>query len=191
MLIIIVIVHLVLFVSMFFIKNVLLTRKSKKSIRGKNKEAVLSIILINITIYVSIASILSEYLNSLFIPINFSNSSIFIFIGILFLFLSLIISLLALLQMKDSWRVGIIEGEKTELVTTGIFGISRNPYFVSYIFLFVAYILLISNLFVIALSLLSFFSIHKMILKEEQHLESLHGASYIEYKKRTARYLVI
>ena len=177
MLIIVVLIHLFLFASMFIIKNVVLTRKSKRSIRGKNKEAIISIILFNITIFVSIASLLSEYLNTLFIPLSLSNSDIILVIGILLLFASLIISLMALLQMRDSWRVGIIEGEKTKLVTNGIFRISRNPYFVSYIFLFLGYILLISNIMVIVLSLLSFVSIHKMILKEEQHLKSIHGAT--------------
>lgn len=60
-----------------------------------------------------------------------------------------------------------------------------------HLFLFVAYILLNPNVVVIALFLISIYFIHKMILKEEQHLELLHGVSYAEYKIRTARYLII
>ena len=29
--------------------------------------------------------------------------------------------------MRDSWRAGIPEGDKTEIVTTGIYSMSRNP----------------------------------------------------------------
>lgn len=76
------------------------------------------------------------------------------------------------MYMKESWRIGVKEGEKTELITTGIFALTRNPYFLSYIFLFVAYILLISNAAVVLFSIVS---IHKMILKEELFLEALQG----------------
>lgn len=93
--------------------------------------------------------------------------------------------------MKESWGVGIKEGEKTELITNGIYGLSRNPYFLSYIVLFIAYILLIPNAAVIIFSILSIISIHKMILKEELFLEALHGKKYLEYKIEVARYFIL
>jgi protein-S-isoprenylcysteine O-methyltransferase Ste14 len=93
--------------------------------------------------------------------------------------------------MRDSWRIGIIEGEKTELVTDGIFSISRNPYFLSGIIQFIAYIFLIKNLVVIIFCLLSILLIHKMVIKEETFLESLHGDKYLKYKKEVARYFII
>lgn len=175
---------------MFIVKNIVLIMKIGRSIRGKNKEAIISIVLFSITIYVAIASILSENFNSRFSPIEYLKKEIFVVIGIIFLVFSLLISFLALMQMKDSWRIGIIEGDKTELITSGIYMISRNPYFVSYIFLFAGYIFLIPNLLVMVLSLLSFISMHQLILKEEQHLQSLHGIKYSEYKKRTPRYII-
>jgi protein-S-isoprenylcysteine O-methyltransferase Ste14 len=36
-------------------------------------------------------------------------------------------SLLAQLAMGDSWRIGVDESEKTELVTAGPFAVVRNP----------------------------------------------------------------
>ena len=66
---IIIISHLFLFESMFIIKNIVLSKKLKGSVRGKNKEASLSIVLFIVTIIIAISSILSEYLNELFIPI--------------------------------------------------------------------------------------------------------------------------
>ena len=93
--------------------------------------------------------------------------------------------------MRDSWRVGIKEEDKTDLIISGIFKITRNPYFVSYIVLFLAYILLVANIIIIISALLSFFSIHKMIMKEEKYLEALHGKKYLDYKKNVPRYLLI
>lgn len=186
----IMLVHLFLFVFMFVLKNIVLIKESGQSIIGKNTEAKISIVLFNITIFVAITSVLSEDFYNYFFPIGFPQKEIFVVMGILLLGLCLIISFLALLQMRDSWRVGIIEGDKTSLITGGIFSKTRNPYFISYILLFVGYIFLIPNLLVIILSLLSFVSIHKMILKEEQHLQSLHGTNYTDYKKRTPRYII-
>ena len=188
---ILIISHLFLFESMFFIKNIVLSKKLKGSVRGKNKEASISIFLFSVTIIIAISSILSEYLNELFIPIPILSNDYIIFIGMFLLFLNLIISFLALIQMRDSWRVGIKEDDKTELINGGIFRITRNPYFLSYIVLFLAYILLVANVLIIISSLISFISIHKMIMKEEKYLETLHGQEYLDYKKSVPRYLLI
>jgi protein-S-isoprenylcysteine O-methyltransferase Ste14 len=188
---ILIISHLFLFESMFFIKNILLSKKLKGSVRGKNKEASISILLFTITIVIAISSILSDYLNELFIPIPFLSNDYIIFIGMFLLCLNLIISFLALMQMRDSWRVGIKENDKTELINSGIFRITRNPYFLSYIILFLAYILLVANVLIIISSLISIISIHKMIMKEEKYLEALHGEKYLAYKKSVPRYLLI
>ncbi|MGE5860987.1 MAG: methyltransferase family protein [Ignavibacteria bacterium] len=188
---IILISHLFLFESMFFVKNIILSKKLKGSIRGKNKEASLSIFLFAVTIIIAITSILSGYLNELFIPIPALSNEYFIFIGMFLLFINLIISFLALLQMRDSWRVGIKEGDKTDLIIGGIFKITRNPYFLSYIVLFLAYILLVANILVIISSLLAFISIHKMIMKEEEYLEALHGKKYLDYKNDVPRYFLL
>ena len=34
--------------------------------------------------------------------------------------------------LKDSWRAGIDEGQKTELVTDGVYRVSRNPAFLGF-----------------------------------------------------------
>jgi protein-S-isoprenylcysteine O-methyltransferase Ste14 len=176
---------------MFFIKNLLVSKKIKVSVRGKNKEASISILLFTITIIITIISILSEYINELFIPIALLSNNYLMFTGIFLLFLNLVISVLALIQMRDSWRVGIKEDDKTDLIIGGIFKVTRNPYFLSYILLFLAYILLAGNTVVIIFSLLSFIAIHKMIKKEEKYLEALHGQRYLEYKNDVPRYLLI
>jgi protein-S-isoprenylcysteine O-methyltransferase Ste14 len=168
-----------------------LSKKLKVSVRGKNKEASISILLFTITIIIAITSLLSEYLNELFIPFPVFAKDYLIIVGMFFLFLNLIVSFLALMQMRDSWRVGIKEDDKTDLIIGGIFKVTRNPYFLSYILLFFAYILLAGNTVVIIFSLLSFIAIHKMIKKEEKYLEALHGQRYLEYKNDVPRYLLI
>lgn len=188
---IIIISHLFLFESMFVIKNIVLSKKLKGSVRGKNKEASFSILLFIVTIIIAVTSLLSENLNELFFPIPVLFNDYIISIGMFLLFLNLIISFLALIQMRDSWRVGIKENDKTELINSGIFRITRNPYFLSYIVLFLAYILLIANILLLISSSFAIFSIHKMIIKEENYLKALHGKKYLDYKNSVPRYLII
>ncbi|MCP4370343.1 MAG: isoprenylcysteine carboxylmethyltransferase family protein [Deltaproteobacteria bacterium] len=93
--------------------------------------------------------------------------------------------------MKDSWRVGVLEDQKTELVTTGIYRFTRNPYFVSYFLMFAAYTVLLQNLILFGLSILGFLIVHKMIMKEEKYLYSVHGDTYEQYKTKVPRYMII
>lgn len=178
---------------MFLVKNIALSKKLNVNIRGKNKESSNSILLFLITIIIAISSILFENVNKIFIPIQITSplNNYFTTVGIFLLLLNLLISFLTLVQIQDSWRVGIKEEEKTELISNGIFKLSRNPYFLSYIIMFIAYNLLIANILLLVSSIASVLSIHKMIIKEEKYLELLHGEKYIDYKNKVPRYFII
>lgn len=43
-----------------------------------------------------------------------------------------IVFIASVLTMKDSWRVGVSYEEKTDLITDGIYQISRNPAFLGF-----------------------------------------------------------
>lgn len=187
----ILIVHQIIYQGLFFAKNILLKKKLKKNIRGNNKEAIISIMLFITFITISIASSIFDQLNEFLIIIPFLTHTIFKIIGILLLLLNLFLAVLSLYEMKDSWRVGVIEDDKTELVTTGIYKYSRNPYFLSYLIMFIAYTLLVNNVALLVIALLSFLFVHLMILKEEEILLKIHREFYKKYKKKTGRYFIV
>src|SRR5206468_3762826 len=54
-------------------------------------------------------------------------------LGAVLLTCSLIIFILALISFGDSWRVGIDEKSPGELISRGIFAVTRNPIFLSLI----------------------------------------------------------
>lgn len=56
-----------------------------------------------------------------------------------------VVFLAAVLCMRDSWRAGIPEKDKTELVTRGIFKISRNPAFLGFDFVYIGVAALFST----------------------------------------------
>lgn len=56
------------------------------------------------------------------------------------------IFLVSVLCMKDSWRAGIPDKDRTKLVTTGIYRYSRNPAFLGFDFMYVGLLLMYFNL---------------------------------------------
>ncbi len=173
---------------MFVIKNTLLPKKTGKQIRGKNIEASLSIFFF--TFFIIVAVVIS-FIAQPFGKIQLLNNDVAMNLGLGIIFLNLIVSAASLINLKDSWRVGILENQITELVTVGIYRFTRNPYFVSYVLMFVAYTILLQNLVLLGLSISGLFFIHKMITKEESYLYSVHGDSYLKYKTKVPGYVII
>ncbi len=183
----ILLIHQVLYQGMFFAKNIHLKKSIGKKIRGHNIEATLSILFficfIGLALFFAATSRPQGTL-PLITPAVSRGMAFFM------LLTNLIISGAALLHLKDSWRVGVLEDQKTALVTTGIFAYSRNPYFVSYLLMFFAYALLLGSLILFTLSLLGWLLIHLMILKEEKYLLNVHKDAYRQYTENVPRYLL-
>lgn len=97
--------------------------------------------------------------------------------------------LLSVLTMKDSWRAGIPEKDKTELVTSGIYRYSRNPAFLGFDLQYIGVFLMYCNALTAAFSLFAIVMLHLQILQEEQYLAAAFGPPYLAYRKRVGRYL--
>lgn len=100
-----------------------------------------------------------------------------------------IIFLASVLCMKDSWRAGIPEKDRTTLVTTGIYRYSRNPAFLGFDFMYVGLLLMYFNLSMLVVSAFAIIMLHLQILQEERYLTENYGESYREYWKHVFRYL--
>lgn len=110
------------------------------------------------------------------------------YLGIIIAFLGDIIFGLAVWTMRDSWRAGIAENEKTEFVQTGIYKWSRNPAFLGFDLVYIGVVLMFGNGILIIFSVFAMIMLHLQILQEETFLPSLFGEKYTEYKKHTFRY---
>tara|TARA_Y100000994_G_scaffold243003_1_gene240684 strand:+ start:1544 stop:2158 length:615 start_codon:yes stop_codon:yes gene_type:complete len=87
------------------------------------------------------------------------------------------------------WSSLYIEGNKTNnLITGGIYSLSRNPlYFFSFLLL-LSYCLVIKSLVVVGLSSLFWVLIYPRTIKhEEQKLLKIHGDKYLEYYNKTPK----
>ena len=99
------------------------------------------------------------------------------------------IFLLSAWCMKNSWRAGIPDKDKTELVTTGIYRFSRNPAFLGFDLMYIGVLLLYGNLLTFGFSVFAIVMLHLQILQEERYLAETFGAPYQAYCRHVFRYL--
>lgn len=95
----------------------------------------------------------------------------------------------AVLGMRDSWRVGIPESGKTEMVTNGVYSYSRNPAFVGFDLMYIGVCLMYCNVLTAIFSAFAVVMLHMQILQEEKYLSETFGEEYLIYKKTVRRYL--
>ena len=97
--------------------------------------------------------------------------------------------LLSVLRMKDSWRAGIPEKDRTELVTDGIYRFSRNPAFLGFDLQYIGVLLMYCNLLTGLFTVFAAVMLHLQILQEERWLTAVFGTEYLDYRRRVFRYL--
>jgi len=95
----------------------------------------------------------------------------------------------AQLTMGSSWRVGIDERQRTELVTGGIYAYLRNPTYLGLFLLCCGFWLIWPSCAVATWGLIFVFFLEIQVRCEEQHLLELHGETYRRYLALTWRYL--
>ena len=123
------------------------------------------------------------------IPFHFLRYQIIILIGLSLLIASLIWIWIAQTQMGMSWRVGIDEQTKTELITTGIFSISINPIFFGMEVNLVGFFLVIPNVISLLVLIAGIVLINFQISLEEHYLRTIHRNNYENYCKNVRRWL--
>jgi protein-S-isoprenylcysteine O-methyltransferase Ste14 len=92
--------------------------------------------------------------------------------------------------MGTSWRIGVDESERTELVTTGPFALVRNPIFAAMIPTGLGLALLVPSVVALAgfAALVVALELQVRIV-EEPYLLRVHGQRYAHYARRTGRFV--
>jgi protein-S-isoprenylcysteine O-methyltransferase Ste14 len=96
----------------------------------------------------------------------------------------------AQMAMGSSWRIGVDQGERTELVTEGVFSVCRNPIYTFMVIAWTGLALLVPtwlSLASIAVGILAFQV--QVRLVEEPHLIRTHGEPYLAWARRVGRFV--
>lgn len=142
-------------------------------------------ILRTITTVIVLVIIVSIYLNTTLI-----SNRIVRYLGILLIGIGTVVFIAAMITMRDSWRAGIPQGEKLQIVTKGIYRVSRNPAFLGFDLTYIGATIAFGNVALLLFSMVAITMMHLQILEEERYMETTFGGEYLAYKNRVARYLL-
>ena len=91
-------------------------------------------------------------------------------------------------RMGSRWRMAVVPGERTELVTSGLYAWIRHPIYVLSIALMIASAVIIPSAWMLAVAAIH---LSLMLIKarnEEAFLHGVHGEVYARYCARTGRF---
>lgn len=125
-----------------------------------------------------------EYLT----PISWLEIDLLRYVGYALLLASLVWVVTAQFQMADSWRIGI-DSSKTQLVSTGLFGVSRNPIFLGMVGTLLGLLLVLPNALTLTIFALDFALMQIQVRLEEEFLRRSQEGEYEEYANRVRRWL--
>ncbi|MDR2855620.1 MAG: isoprenylcysteine carboxylmethyltransferase family protein [Methanomicrobiales archaeon] len=97
--------------------------------------------------------------------------------------------ILTLVSFGDSFRVGIDTNKPSNLITGGMFAISRNPIYVCFLLFLTGLFFIHANIVIAVMGILFVLAIHRQILREEKFLGEHYGAEYEAYCKKVRRYV--
>jgi protein-S-isoprenylcysteine O-methyltransferase Ste14 len=110
-------------------------------------------------------------------------------IGVAFCTAGLALLLLSMLSFSKSFRVGIDADHPDQLVTTGVFRLTRNPIYVAFGLVLLGQFLLFSNWIMLLYLFAATWLFHRQVVREESFLRAYYGQEYLEYCKRVRRYI--
>ena len=185
---IIAIVILLAFYGCYFTKMILQRKKGIQTNQmGKGKTGLVK----RIEITMKIASLLVPAAE--FVSIVLDTSPLPLWARIAGAFVGscgVVVFIFAVVTMRDSWRAGVSETERTELVTIGIYQISRNPAFLGFDLVYIGIVLMFFNWVLLAVSAFAGLMFHLQIVNvEEDFLARTFGEAYLDYRKKVNRYL--
>ena len=154
---------------------------------GKGKQGIekkIEIMMKKTTILTFIVEIISIYFNTTMFPI------VIRIVGILLGMMGDIIFIISVLTMKESWRAGVSYEEKTDLITDGIYQISRNPAFLGFDLVYIGMCFMFFNPVLVVISLLAIIMFHLQIkYVEEPFLKQEFKEQYLQYYQQVNRYI--
>ena len=184
---ILVLIFILLFLGSFITRNLIVKNRIKRSIKAKDRLVNSSIVFSTLCFTVLFLSFSDQFYYRVGF-ISILRHPFISFIGLSLFGISIILGWLISSQLKNSWRVGVHENQKTELITSGIYAYVRNPYFLSYFIIYFSLFLVRPSILLLVLILITSFIFNRMVLKEENYLLKIHSQKYVEYRLKTGRY---
>ena len=125
---------------------------------------------------------------NLFLPIEMLDLNLLKYIGDIFVIIGTITFLIAFFNL-NSLKDLADKSDSSELKTTGIYTISRNPIYLALHIITIGFSLIIPTWLTFSCVIIFIINFHYRIKLEEKELEEFYGKDYIEYKRKVFRYI--
>lgn len=119
----------------------------------------------------------------------FFDSRVADLLGVAAIVTGLMVFAAALHVFGRSWRIGIDHDRPGQLVTQGVFAVTRNPIFLFMDLYFTGTGLIQRDVFFLLFAGVAMGGIHFQILQEEKFLLKQYGESYRRYMQEVPRYI--
>ena len=162
----------------------------KQQIIGRPPIPVVFFILAKLLVMVNLAFLMSKglsmHVEGVFAPVDVTDiiALVFLVIGAAILFLSAI-------ALNDDLIFGLSSSGAHQLRTTGIYSVSRHPFYLGFIFILFSSCLFTPHI----VNILSFGGAwiihHAIMIKEEEFLGAQYGDEYKRYAQNVKRYITL
>jgi protein-S-isoprenylcysteine O-methyltransferase Ste14 len=142
------------------------------------------------------AAILSVCLTRVFFPpidaylgmINLPNELLFNIVGICALVVGFTLAILSNFTLQSSWRSGI-DNRHIELITSGLYSLSRNPGYIGVGLAQIGFFLALPSIFSLVCMLIGLNALRLQTQLEESFLSQVHPLRYQEYCQKTPKWV--
>lgn len=112
-------------------------------------------------------------------------------IALIFLITGTVVLFLSTFKLNKDLVFGLSSSENHRLQTTGIYSVSRHPFYLGFLFILFSSCLFNPH-YINILAFIGAWIIHHFIMiREEQFLSSQYVEEYMQYKKRVNRYITL
>lgn len=106
-------------------------------------------------------------------------------------FAGITITVIAQIQMGRSWRIGVAQNEKTDLIVDGLYSKSRNPIYFGILLYWLAVVISFPHPVMWICASVCWICIELIVRKvEEPYLRRVHGHAFADYCRGSNRYLI-
>jgi protein-S-isoprenylcysteine O-methyltransferase Ste14 len=137
-----------------------------------------------------LATLVLGWVLNFFWPAPFLARPYALWLGVLFIVVAFPIVLGAVVRMLKAKTTIDVRKPTTDIVTDGVFGISRNPMYLSLMLVYLGIASLVDSLWMLLLVLPLVVIFQKGVIeREELYLERKFGEKYLTYKSRVRRWI--
>lgn len=139
---------------------------------------------------IALLCIVIAYFLGRFAPLPFSAPLVFRYIGLALTFVGFLLGIAAFLEFKKAHTTLDPHGSVKQVVTSGIYGFTRNPIYLGFLLMVVGLPLNSGLYWGFILAPFYIFTMNRLIIQhEEAYLEKKFGKAYTSYTSRVRRWL--